>query len=218
MVEELFSEDEVKRGIIRVMRTLYDKGLISALGGNVSARIPGSQEVWITPSGVFKGDLHEEDLIKIDLEGNVIEGFMRPSTEWPFHVAIYRVRPDVNAVIHAHNPITTGLALAGVEIKPITVEAVVTLRKVPVVPFAFPGTKELAELVAKYAGETGARALVLQNHGVVGLGYNLVEAEAVVETLEEVAWTMLSSIIAGGREPPLIPERDVELAKKLYRF
>ena len=189
--------------------------MVSALGGNVSARIPGSSEIWITPSGVFKGDLHPEDLIKIDLEGNVIEGYLRPSVEWPMHTIIYKKRPDVNAVIHAHNPITTGLALAGVELKPITVEAVLTLRRVPIVPFAYPGTDELAKVVAEHI--EGVRALVLQNHGVVAVGYNLVEAEAVVETLEEVALTQLTAFIAsGGKEPPVIPEKDRELASRLY--
>jgi L-fuculose-phosphate aldolase len=215
MSDSIFSEEELRFEIIRVMKTLYDKGLVSALGGNVSARIPGSDSIWITPSGVFKGDLKPDDLIKISLDGDVIEGFMRPSVEWPMHTAIYRVRPDINAVIHAHNPITTGLALAGIELKPITVEAVVTLRSVPVVPFAYPGTDELAKLVAERV--KGVRALILQNHGVVALGYNLVEAEAIVETLEEVAITQLVAIlVSGGREPPTIPEKDRELVSRLY--
>ncbi|RLE61855.1 MAG: class II aldolase/adducin family protein [Thermoprotei archaeon] len=213
----MFSEKELKREIIRVMKVLYKRELISALGGNVSARMPNSKEIWITPSGIFKGDLHEEDLVKIDLEGNIIEGFMRPSIEWPLHVAIYKKRPDVNAVVHAHNPVTTGLAIAGIELEPITVEAVITLRKVPIVPYAYPGTDELAELVAKHI--EGARALVLQNHGVIGVGYNLVEAETIVETLEEVALTQFVAMLASGKKKlRLIPYRDRELATRLYRM
>lgn len=215
MSTSIFSEEELRYEIIRVMKALYDRGLVSALGGNVSARIPGSDTVWITPSGVFKGDLKLDDLVKINLDGEIIEGFMKPSVEWPMHTAIYRARPDINAVIHAHNPITTGLALAGIEIKPITVEAVVTLRSVPIVPFAYPGTDELAKLVAERV--KGVRALILQNHGVIALGYNLVEAEAIVETLEEVALTQLVAMLAsGGREIPMIPEKDRELISKLY--
>ncbi|RLE71656.1 MAG: class II aldolase/adducin family protein [Thermoprotei archaeon] len=225
MAEYIESEEEIKREIIRVMKTLYNRGLISALGGNVSARQQGSNNIWITPSGVFKGDLHEEDLIKLDLDGNVLEGYMRPSVEWPFHVAIYKVRPDVNAIVHAHNPITTGLALAGITPRPITIESVVTLRKIPVVPFKFPGTDELAKLVAEKI-KGGARGLILQNHGVVGVGYNLVEAETIVETLEEVSLTMFASIIGEmfkticgeGKYPPEISEYDVELTRKIYKF
>jgi len=213
----MFSEEEIKREIIRVMKVLYTRGLISALGGNVSARLPNSKEIWITPSGIFKGDLHDEDLVKIDLDGNVIEGFMRPSIEWPLHVAIYKKRPDVNAIVHAHNPFTTGLAIAGIELKPITVESVITLRKVPIVPYAYPGTDELAELVAKHI--EGARALILQNHGVIGVGYNLVEAETIVETLEEVAITQFVALLTSEKKKlRLIPYKDRELATQLYKI
>jgi len=120
----------------------------------------------------------------------------------------------VNAVIHAHNPVTLGLALAGVNLKPISVEAVMTLRRVEVVPFAFPGTDQLAKLVAD-AALKGARAIILMNHGVVGLGANLLEAETIVETLEEVATAQFVAM-ALGKELPVIPEKDVELYMKLY--
>jgi L-ribulose-5-phosphate 4-epimerase len=198
------------------MRNLFNRGLVSALGGNVSARLPNSKEFWITPSGIFKGELNPDDLVKLDVEGNILDGFLRPSVEWPLHAAIYRVRPDVNAVIHAHNPITLGLALAGVSLKPISVEAVMVLRKVEIVPFAFPGTDQLAKLVEEKAAK-GARAIILQNHGIVALGSNLYDAEAIAETLEEVATAQFVAMVL-GKEPPTIPEKDVELYYKLYRI
>jgi len=213
---ELIPDEEIKEEVCRVMKALYQRSLISALGGNVSAKAPGAKEFWITPSGVFKGAVETDDLVKLDLEGNLIEGFLRPSIEWPLHAAIYKNRPDVNAVVHAHNPFTLGLALAGVGLKPISVEAVMVLRKVEIVPFAFPGTDKLAELVGK-AASTGARALILQNHGIVAMGANLIEAEAVAETLEEVAIAQYVSMSL-GKEPPTIPERDVELYMKLYKM
>lgn len=217
MTEAPFTEDELKEDICAVMKRLFDRGLISALGGNVSARLPGAREFWITPSGVFKGELTPEDLIKMDLDGKVLEGFMRPSIEWPFHAIIYKNREDVNAVIHAHNPFATGLALAGVGIQPITVEEVLTLRRVPIVPFEFPGTDKLANRVAEYL--PGVRALILQNHGVIGLGYNLLEAETIVETLEEVAITQFVAMtLSKDKEVPSIPERDVELMMKYYKM
>jgi len=209
---ELFSEEEIKKEICRVMSALYRRGLISATGGNVSARIPGSREFWITPSGIFKGELSPDDLVKVNLKGEVVEGYMKPSVETPMHRAIYEKRLDVNAIVHAHNPVATGLALAGVEIQPITIEAVVTLRRVPIVPFFYPGTEDLAKAVAEHI--LGVRALILQNHGVVGVGFNLVEAETIVETLEEVAMTQWVAQHFG--KPPLIPERDRELIMKLY--
>ncbi|MEM3480040.1 MAG: class II aldolase/adducin family protein, partial [Candidatus Bathyarchaeia archaeon] len=140
----LSSEEELKDEICKTMRRLFNRGLISALGGNISARLPGSNEFWITPSGVFKGELEPDDLVKVDLSGRVIEGFLRPSIETPFHAKIYEKRADVNAVVHSHNPITTGLALAGIEIQPVTIEAAVVLRRVKIAPWAFPGTEALA--------------------------------------------------------------------------
>jgi L-fuculose-phosphate aldolase len=215
-MEETFtfgSEEELKEEICKTMRRLFNRGLISALGGNISARLPNANEFWITPSGAFKGELEPEDLVKVSLEGNVIEGFLRPSVETPFHAAIYRRRTDVSAVIHSHNPITTGLALAGIEIKPVTIEAAAVLRRVKVVPWAFPGTERLARLVGEHI--EGARALVLMNHGVIGVGSNLLEAEAIVETLEEVATAQFIASLF-RRDIPLIPEEDMELIKRLY--
>ena len=208
------SEDQLKEEICKVMKNLFQRGFVSALGGNVSARIPGANEFWITPSGIFKGELMPDDLVKVDLEGNVLDGFMRPSIEWPMHAAVYKVRPDVNAVVHAHNPVTLGLSLAGYTLKPISVEAVMVLRKVEKVPFAFPGTDQLAKLVGEKA-TTGARALILQNHGVLAMGSNLYDAEAIAETLEEVATAQFVAL-ALGKEPSTIPERDMELYYKLY--
>ncbi|MEM1586085.1 MAG: class II aldolase/adducin family protein [Candidatus Bathyarchaeia archaeon] len=207
------SEEELKEEVCRVMRRLFNRGLISAISGNVSARLPDAGEFWITPSGVFKGDLKPNDLVKLDLDGNVIEGSLKPSIETPFHAAIYRRRNDVNAVVHSHNPITSGLTLVGIKIKPATIETATMLGEVKVVPWALPGTKRLANLVSEYI--EGAKALVLMNHGVIGVGRSLLEAEAIVEALEEAATVQfIASLFA--RDIPLIPEEDIELMKKLY--
>jgi len=207
-------EEELKEEICKIMKRLFDRGLVSALGGNVSARVPRANKFWITPSGVFKGELESDDLIKVNLDGKVMEGVMRPSVETPIHAMIYRKRADVNAVVHCHNPVTTGLALAGIPIQPITAGSAVVLRKVEIVPWALPGTDTLADLVGKHID--GARALILMNHGVIGVGYNLLEAETIVETLEEVAITQFIANLF-KKEIPLIPEEDMELIKRLYK-
>ena len=100
-MESLISEDEIKDEIIRISKVLYERQMITALGGNISGRIPGSNEFWITPSQVFKGALKPDDLVKLNLEGELIEGVYKPSMEWIFHAAIYKVRPDVNGIVHA---------------------------------------------------------------------------------------------------------------------
>ncbi len=202
------SVNKLKEEICDVMKNIFQRGYVSALGGNVSARIPGSSEFWITPSGVFKGGLRPEDLVKVDLNGKVLEGSRRPSSEWRAHAAVYKIRPDVNAIVHAHNPITMGLIAAGYELKPVLSEAVIVLRRIEIVPFAFPGTEELARLVAEKAA-SGANALILKNHGILALGSNLREAEAIAETIEEVAIAQFISL-ALGKEPLAISEEDIK--------
>ena len=207
------SEEKLKERICKTVERLFNRGLISALGGNVSARIPEANEFWITPSGVFKGELKPKDLVKVDLDGNVVKGSLKPSIETPFHAVIYRKRVDVNAIVHSHNPIATGLALAGIQIQPITIEAVAILGDIKIVPWAIPGTKTLANLVGKHV--ENAKVLVLMNHGVVGVGSDLLEAEAVVETLEEVATIQFIARIFKDKIP-LISREDIELIKKMY--
>jgi L-fuculose-phosphate aldolase len=187
---------------------------MTGVGGNASARKMNSEEVWITPSGLYKPELKPSDLVKIDLEGKTLEGIFKPSMEWYFHTAIYRRRADVNAVLHTHSPFTTGLALADVKIRPITLEAATMLAKVPILPFAYPGTEDLG----KQVGEAimGSRAVVLQNHGVVAVGFDLIEALSTVEILEEVSiMTFVASQFGNARE---IPPDQIELIKKLYRI
>lgn len=205
------SEESLKREICRIMRRLFSRGLISSIGGNISARLPQASEFWITPSGVFKGGLKPGDLVKVGLDGKVLSGMLKPSIETPLHVTIYRRREDVNAIVHSHNPITTALAIAGVEIKPVTAEAAAVLNDIRVVPWAPPGSEELANLVGERI--VGAKALVLMNHGVIGVGRNLLEAEAIVEILEEISTiTFVSSMLTG--KIPLIPEKDIALLRK----
>ncbi|RLI26613.1 MAG: class II aldolase/adducin family protein [Candidatus Hecatellales archaeon] len=201
------NEEDLKREICLVVRQLFDRGLIFPHGGNVSARLPGSGEYWITPSSVYKGRIQPQDLVKMSLEGEVLEAAegRKPSIEHPMHQAIYKRRSDVNAVVHTHNPAVTGLMAAGVDLQPVTVEAGLVLRKVRMVPFALPGSRELAEKAGELAkGETSA--LLLQGHGVVGLGKSLIEAMAVVETLEGLALTQFFALLAARRIPTVSEE------------
>ena len=194
------------------MLDLYHRGLVAGVGGNVSARLPGKREIWITPSGLYRPGLKTRELVKIDLEGNVLEGIFKPSIEWPLHVGIYKRRPDVNAVIHAHNPVTTGLALAGIKPRPITPEVVTMLGDVPVVEFVCPGTKELADRIGREI--VGRRILIMQNHGVVAVGRDLTETIATVEILEEVSVTTLAACLVGKLKT--LPAGQIELIKKVY--
>jgi ribulose-5-phosphate 4-epimerase/fuculose-1-phosphate aldolase len=214
VLKESDEEAALKEQIINCMISLYRRGLMTGVGGNASARLVGSEEMWITPSGLYKPELKPDDLVKVDFNGKVLQGLFKPSMEWHFHSAIYRKRADVNAVIHTHSPMTTGLALAEVKIKPITLEAAIMLANVPILPFRYPGTKELAELVGENI--LGNRALILQNHGVIAVGYDLIEALSTIEILEEVA--TMTFVASHFKEPKLIPPDQIELIKKLYKI
>lgn len=208
-------EMELKEEMVSCMAALYRRGMMTGVGGNISRRLPEAGEVWITPSGLYKPSLKPEDLVKIDLEGRLIEGIFKPSMEWPIHVAIYKHRADINCVLHCHPPMATGLTLAGVRVRPITLEAALMIARAPVVPFIYPGTRELGEAVAEAA--MGSRVTLLQNHGAVTIGYDLHEALTAMEILEECAtMTFVSKTL--GKQPVEITERDIELIKKLYKI
>jgi L-ribulose-5-phosphate 4-epimerase len=209
-----YDESEIREQLVKCMKTLHGRGLITGIGGNASIRMEGTNEVLITPSALYKGELKPDDIVKIDLEGNVLDGVFKPSIEWHFHAAIYNRRLDVNAVIHTHSPMTTGLALAGKKIEPITLESAVMLADVPILEFRYPGTKELGEIVANNI--MGHRAVIMQNHGVIAVGYDLIEALTTIEVLEEIStMTFVASHFGGAK---LIPADQIEMIKKLYKI
>ena len=188
-----YDEKRIRGDIVDVMRNLYRRGLVSALSGNASIRVPGTNCVWITPSGIFKGGLTVDDLVKIDLEGNVVEGFRKPSSEWRFHVAIYKARPDINAVIHAHNPVTVAFSLSGLRLdESLLSEVMYFIKRIEYIPLVEPGTETLAKLVADKVSR-GSNAIILERHGVIGIGKDIYEAEMIVESLEDLANVQLLS-------------------------
>ena len=207
-------ETALKEQLIKTMISLHARGLMTGVGGNASVRLEGTDEVLITPSGLYKPELKTGDIVKIDIDGNTLDGIFKPSIEWYFHTAIYRRRVDVNAIIHTHSPYTTGMALTGKKIEPITLEAAVMLADVPILEFMYPGTKELGELVGEKS--LGHRAVILQNHGVVAVGYDLIEAITTIEVLEEVSkMSFVASAFGGAKQ---IPPDQIELIKKLYKI
>jgi len=167
------------------MRALYLRRLVTSKSGNISARIPDSEFVWITPTGLTKSKLREEDLVKIDLDGRIVEGSNTPSKEWRLYTEIFKVGKDVNAVVHTHNPFTVGLTMITKKFKPVTAEASMILKRVKILPFKRPGSEELSKMVGKNIADRNV--LILRRHGVIGIGSNLDEARAVVETIEEDA-------------------------------
>jgi len=187
----------LKEKIVEISRRLYQRGLVAGAGGNVSVRIPGSPYILATPSGVCKGYLSPSDIIKVDLNGKIIEGKLRPTSETPMHTEIYKVRKDVNAVVHAHPPFCTGFACARVPLNsPIFPEVIAMVGEVAMVEYVTPGTKELAIKVAEAAKKYDA--MVLANHGTITLGASLEQAYQRTEVLEDYAKVLLISTLLGG--------------------
>jgi L-ribulose-5-phosphate 4-epimerase len=208
----LHTPEDPRAEMVRAINELYQLGLITATGGNVSVRVEEREECWITPSQLYKGDLRPELMVRIDLAGNVLdEGVPAPSSEWPMHTAIYRARPEVRAIVHAHAPYATILALSGLPFLPVTTEAAF-FREVPVVPFIMPGTKELAEAVVKAMGRNPV--CLLQNHGVVVAATSLRRACNILEVVERTA-QLIWGCYAVGKKPPTLPKDVVRTLREV---
>ncbi len=191
-----------KREMAKICRQIYEKGLTYSTGGNVSVRL-SEDEFLIKPADFCFGDLKAQDFIIINSAGEVLKGPKgnRPSSETPMHLAVYRDLDEINAVIHAHSPYTLVFATMGESIEPATTFAEEELGLVPVAPYEEPGTQELAESVAKALksveshlsppANTPAIACLLEKHGVLVAGKNLLQTFYALESLETTARTLL---------------------------
>ena len=204
-------EQDIKRQIISIVDELYEAGLITPKGGNVSARIPESEELWITPTQLYKGGLTDEKLIRVNLKGKKLEGQDRPSVEMPMHLMIYGTKPDVGAIIHSHAPMATIVGLFDEPVPHLTIETI-ALAETLVIPFLLSGTKELSEKVVDALG--GGSAVLLQNHGLLTVGKDLREAANRAHQLEFAARTVVICRLLGG-EPAVISDKLAEFLKKI---
>jgi L-ribulose-5-phosphate 4-epimerase len=205
MPDELeIKQAELKQKIVDITNELFAVDIITATGGNISARIAGTEIIWITPSKMFKGGLSADDLILVDLDGNMVEGKTRPSIEAPLHTGIYRAREDVLAVIHSHAPYATAIALCNICFPPITFDGYL-ISKLPTVPFAMSG-QELAQAVLEQIGTwPGA---FLQNHGFLAMGKDLRTAANLTLSVEHMGKVlMIAKILGASGELPTLPQQ-----------
>lgn len=200
------SEQEHRSELCRAGAWLYQRGFVVATDGNLSLRLD-SDRVLTSPTGVSKGMLDPDDLVVTGLDGRLLGGSRAPSSELGMHLAVYRRRPDVHAICHAHPPMATGYAAAGVALdKPLLAECVLDLACIPVAPYATPGTLELAAALAPLVDRYNA--ILLANHGVVTFGPDLLTAFFRMETTEHIARVTLVTELLGRQV--LLTNRDVE--------
>lgn len=176
----------LKNDIIAVGKRVYDRGYVASNDGNISARID-KERVLITPTGVSKGFMKVEDLVIVDFNGKILSGTKKPSSEVFMHLQVYKDRPDVNSVCHAHPPHATGFAVAGIPLdKCVLPEVIIALGSVPLIEYGTPGTEEFYKPVLKLLKDYDA--FLLANHGALTIGKDVLNAYHKMETIEHFAY------------------------------
>jgi len=200
----------LERDLAHTIRRLYERRLVSGVGGNASVLLPSGKQLLITPAGYFKGGIAEGDLVRVSLDGKVL-GKGRPSSELATHLTAYQVRKDVKAVVHGHPPTAVALVTAGMTIPTMTPEHAVMIERLEVVAFAVPG-----EAGASAVKESLKRCDVvgIRNHGFFSLGEDLHEAASRLEVLEESAKIYLAGVQVGGVAG--LQEEDLERVRAAY--
>ena len=197
-------ERALRRGIVTICRRLYDRGLIAGPDGNVSARLPDGR-LLVTPAGLSKVDVREADLMVVSPEGQTVAGARRASSELGMHLRIYARRSDVRAVVHAHPPLATALAVAGEDlVLPVLPEIVLQTGGVPLVPYATPGSEALADAIEPFLVHHDA--FLMANHGVTTLGPTLTAAHQRMESVEHAARILVTARLL-GRVTPLTEDQ-----------
>ena len=173
---------EIKKEICEVGLKLWQKGFVAANDGNISVKI-SDNEYYCTPTGVSKASLTPDMIIKVDKDGRKLEGKLNPSSEIKMHMRVYRERPDVTAVVHAHPPVATAFTVADIDLDQYVLpEAVLTIGAVPTCDYGTPSTMEIPDSLDPYLQDHDA--FLLRNHGALTVGCNLTKAFFVMEEVE----------------------------------
>ena len=192
------NEYEIKKEMCEIGRRVYNRGMVAANDGNFSVKL-NDHEFLCTPTGVSKGFMTPEYICKVDENGNVLQankGF-RPSSEIKMHMRCYEKRDDVRAVVHAHPPTATGFAVAH---RPMDmynmIEDVAAIGAVPLTPYGTPSTTEVPDAIEPYLNEHDV--MLLENHGALAVGSDVITAYYRMESLELWAKITLNAILLGG--------------------
>ena len=204
---------ETRKKLVETGIKMLSTNLTVGTWGNISCRVPGKDYIAITPTGMSYDLLVPEDIVVLNLEGNAISGTRKPSVEVPLHLAIYRARQDLQAIVHTHSAYATAMAVARREI-PGAVEDLVQIvgGNVRVNDYALPGTEQLGINTVK--AMEGRSAVLLANHGMLGAGRTLEEAFRVCQVVEKSAQvTLLAQLMGGVIE---LPQEDIDGMRSYY--
>jgi L-fuculose-phosphate aldolase len=192
-------ERQQRDEIVRYGRMLHERGFVAAMDGNLSVRLD-SKRILVTPTCVSKGTMKPADLVIVDTEGRRVAGRRNVTSEIGMHLLIYRQRPDVGAIVHAHPPTATGFAAAGMALtEPLVCEVVMGLGCIPLARYGTPGTSELAQTLEPFVPHYDA--ILMSNHGVVTYGDTLEHAYMKMETVEHFAQIALVTHLLGRQQP-----------------
>jgi len=202
------NEPQLRSQMLRISHLIYERGLLVAMDGNLSALLPSGQ-VLCTRAGCHKGFLTDEDLIVVDRSGRMLRGTGRPTSELKMHLACYDERPDIRAVVHAHPPISVAFTIANVSMaRCVLPEVVLTLGTIPTVDYETTGTLALADKIRPFVRDHDA--ILMDRHGAVCLGGSLLQAFCNLETMEHTAKITKAALALGGvKELP--PDEAVKL-------
>ena len=207
-------EEQVRADIVEAGRRMYSRGYVASNDGNISARLD-DKRLMTTPKSVSKGFMTPDMMVVVDYDGNKVSGDRDASSELPMHLEIYRNRPDVNGVVHAHPPIATGFAVAGIPLtRAVLAEVITTLGSIPIAEYGTPSTAELPEAVRKYI--KAHDGMLLANHGAVTCGPSVMAAYYKMETIEHFAKISLVARLLGREH--LISREEVERLQGLRGY
>jgi L-fuculose-phosphate aldolase len=202
------ASEQTRSELARYSARLVSRGLVVGPGGNTSAR--DGEIMWISPSGFALDDIGVDDWVVMDIaSGEARQRTPRPSSEFAMHLAIYRARPDVSAIVHTHPPTTIGVISAGIDRIPFMFpDQVAVVGDVPFIGYVVPCSQELADAVVAAMGDEDVSALLMQNHGLITIGHNLKEAYYRTEVVEDAARIFWVAATIGTPRTLTAPEAD----------
>ncbi len=194
--------------LIATARRCFDLRLQTNAGGNLSVRLGAGDAIVIKPSGVGFAECTRDNLQVVLLDGTILPSDHKPSKDLDFHLDLYRIRPDINAIVHCHSPWATGYASAGLEIPCLTVQTIEKIGRMPLIPLSANGGPQTEVEISPVFRDQNIRAAVLANHGTIGVGKTLIAAQYLAEIIEEtahIAYVRDTLMAAHGRSVADLP-------------